>query len=178
MKICKLKNGKELVIRKAVREDASNIIDYTKTVFGETTYLTRTPEEFLITVEEEEKFIEETNKKNNCIFLVAEVDNEIVGTLTFSASSSHRTRHIGEFGMSVKKAYWGLGIGSNLLAYLIDWARETGVIRKINLKVREDNVRARTLYEKFGFKTEGIITRYFYIEGKFYNVIEMGLEVN
>ncbi|MGB4723089.1 MAG: GNAT family N-acetyltransferase, partial [Defluviitoga tunisiensis] len=80
--------------------------------------------------------------------------------------------------MSVKKAYWGLGIGSNLLAYLIDWARETGVIRKINLKVREDNVRARALYEKFGFKTEGIITRYFYIEGKFYNVIEMGLEVN
>lgn len=178
MKICELKDGKELVIRKATREDACNIIDYTKTVFGETTYLTRTPEEFLITVEEEEKFIEETNKKNNCIFLVAEVDNEIVGTLTFSASSSHRTRHIGEFGMSVKKAYWGLGIGSNLLAYLIDWARETGVIRKINLKVREDNVRARTLYEKFGFKTEGIITRYFYIEGKFYNVIEMGLEVN
>lgn len=178
MKTCELKDGKELVIREAVREDASNIIDYTKTVFGETTYLTRTPEEFLVSVEEEEQLIEETNKKNNCIFLVAEVDNEIVGTLTFSASSSHRTRHIGEFGMSVKKAYWGLGIGSNLLAYLIDWARETGVIRKINLKVREDNVRARTLYEKFGFKTEGIITRYFYIEGKFYNVIEMGLEVN
>lgn len=178
MKICELKDGKELVIRKAVREDASNIIDYTKTVFGETTYLTRTPEEFLVSVEEEEQLIEETNKKNNCIFLVAEVDNEIVGTLTFSASSSQRTRHIGEFGMSVKKAYWGLGVGSNLMTYLIEWAKETKIIRKINLKVREDNIRALALYEKFGFKTEGIITRYFYIEGKFYNILEMGLEID
>jgi len=78
MKICKLKNGKELVIRKAVREDASKIIDFTKTVFGETTYLTRTPEEFLISVEEEEQLIEETNKKNNCIFLVAEWDHKVI----------------------------------------------------------------------------------------------------
>jgi len=178
MKTCELKDGKELVIRKAVREDACNIIDYTKTVFGETTYLTRTPEEFLVSVEEEEQLIEETNKKNNCIFLVAEVDNEIVGTLTFSASSSQRTRHIGEFGMSVKKAYWGLGVGSNLLSYLIEWAKETNIIRKINLKVREDNIRAIALYEKFGFKKEGTITRYFYVDRRFYSVIEMGLEID
>src|SRR5690606_13120417 len=116
--------------------------------------------------------------KNNCIFLVAEVDNEIVGTLTFSASSSQRTRHIGEFGMSVKKAYWGLGVGSNLLSYLIEWAKETNIIRKINLKVREDNIRAIALYKKFGFKKEGIITSYFYVDRRFYSVIEMGLEID
>jgi hypothetical protein len=83
MKICELKDGKELVIRKATREDACNIIDYTKTVFGETTYLTRTPEEFLVSVEEEEQLIEETNKKNNCIFLVAEWDHKVIISMRY-----------------------------------------------------------------------------------------------
>ncbi len=79
------------------------------------------------------------------------VDGAIVSTLSFSAGSRPRLRHSGEFGMSVRKAYWGLGTGSLMLDTLLDWARGTGIVTKINLRVRTDNQRAIALYRRKGF---------------------------
>ena len=60
---------------------------------------------------------------------------------------------------------------------MIDWGIESNVVKKINLRVREDNYVAIGLYKKLGFKNEGIITRDFYIDGEYYNSISMGLEL-
>lgn len=109
--------------------------------------------------------------------MIAEIDGRIVGNLNFDGGQRPRTRHMGEFGLTVLKDYWGQGVGSILLKYLINWSRETGVIKKINLTVREDNKTAIKLYKKFGFKEEGFITRFFYLEGKFYNALKMGIEL-
>ena len=79
--------------------------------------------------------------------------------INFGSGKRPRTRHAGDFGMSVHEQYWGLGIGSMLLQSLIDWCQETGFIQKINLRVRTDNTAAIRLYERKGFKKEGTITR-------------------
>jgi GNAT superfamily N-acetyltransferase len=63
-------------------------------------------------------------------------DASAIGCLNFSGGPRERTAQIGEFGITVRKAYWGLGIGRALIEYLIEWSRNSGVIRKINLKVR------------------------------------------
>ncbi|MBO0797135.1 MAG: GNAT family N-acetyltransferase, partial [Ktedonobacteraceae bacterium] len=89
-----------------------------------------------------------------------------------------RTRHAGEFGISVLRKYWNLGIGGRMLTYLIDWARQSGIIRKINLRVRVDNLPAIHLYEKHGFVREGHITREFYLHGQFVDSYVMGLEID
>ena len=39
----------------------------------------------------------------------------------------------------------GVGIGTKLIGALIDLAKNTGLIRKINLRVHQDNVRATRL---------------------------------
>ncbi|WP_200791861.1 GNAT family N-acetyltransferase [Caloranaerobacter azorensis] len=39
-----------------------------------------------------------------------------------------------------------MGIASQLIKELIEWAKSSGIIKKINLKVREDNERAINLY--------------------------------
>jgi RimJ/RimL family protein N-acetyltransferase len=81
-------------------------------------------------------------------------------------------------GISVRKAYWNLGIGYEMLDFLIKWAKDSGVVRKIDLLVRSDNQNAIRLYEKLGFKQEGLITRNFCIDGKFYDSLYMGLLID
>jgi RimJ/RimL family protein N-acetyltransferase len=80
--------------------------------------------------------------------------------------------------VSVLRKYWNLGVGNYLLTYLIDWAKQTNAIRKINLQVRVDNLPAIHLYEKHGFVQEGRLTREFYLHGRFVDLYTMGLQID
>ena len=178
LKSIKLRNGVILTIRKAKKEDATQIIEYLENTAGETAYLTFGPGEINPSVANEEKSIEEYLNSANQIFLLAEVDNNVVGCLTFKAIDRPRIRHTGIFGMSVSKEYWGLGIGISLVESLIEWAELSGIIRKINLKVRTDNTRALELYKRLGFVQEGLITREHLINGRFYDCVAMGMQID
>ncbi|PJI06912.1 MULTISPECIES: GNAT family N-acetyltransferase [Clostridium] len=168
----------KVVIRKGNKEDASKMVEYLKEIGGESDFLTFGKNELNVNVSDEENFIDNSNKNENSLFLVAEVNGKIVGNLNFSAGKNSKVRHVGEFGVSVLKAYWGNKIGNELIEYLIKWSKHTGIIKKINLMVREDNVRAIKLYKKIGFVEEGILKREFLSEGKFYSGISMGFYVN
>ena len=61
---------------------------------------------------------------------------------------------------------------------MIDWAKESGIIRKLNLKVLVTNDAAIKLYKKFGFEVEGLIKRDFYIKNKFQDTLIMGLIID
>lgn len=174
-KMHKLKNDKTVVIRRSKPEDAEKIIELVNKVAGETDYLTFGQGGFCISVEEEKKIIKNSLEINNQLFVVAEIDGKIVGNLTFIGGKRERIAHVGEFGVGLLKEYWGWGIGKALIDYLIQWAKETGVVRKINLRVREDNTRAINLYENMGFEKEGILKRDMYVKGKFYDSICMGM---
>jgi len=98
--------------------------------------------------------------------------------LNYSGGRRSRIEHTGEFGVTVKKDYWGLGIGRLIIESMIDWAKGTGIIRKINLRVRSDNERGIKLYASLGFKQEGLITRDMCVDGEFYDSVAMGLELD
>lgn len=178
MKEVNLKNGDRLIIRKAQKEDASRIIEYINNVAAESDFLTFGAGEFNVSIADEEAQIVSSIKTDNSLFIVAEIDGRIVAFLTFIGGKRPRILHIGEFGVSVLKEYWGIGIGKLVIEYLIDWAVQSKVVRKINLKVRSDHKLAINLYEKLGFRKEGLITRFFYINNKFYDAIEMGMEID
>jgi RimJ/RimL family protein N-acetyltransferase len=173
-----LKNGQLLTVRLARKEDAEELLRYLEKVGGESNFLTFGENEIKTTVVEEENYICYMNDSNNRLFLIAEVDRKIAGSLSFTAGAKSRVFHTGEFGITVLKEYWGLGIGKILIKSLIDWAIQGKVIRKINLRAREDNMRALNLYKDMGFHQEGIITRDSYIDGRFFNSILMGLEID
>jgi RimJ/RimL family protein N-acetyltransferase len=176
MKHLLLSDGRKAMIREAVKSDAKNFIEYLNRIAAETNYLTF--EDFTIRVEEEEKMIEKMSKSDNELFLVAELAGKIVGSLVFHGGERPRTSHVGEFGVTVLKEYWHLGIGKGLILFLLKWAKESKVIRKINLIVRADNIIAIKLYRELGFKKEGITTRYFCINNKFYDGFYMGMELD
>lgn len=121
--------------------------------------------------------IHDTRNSLNSSFLFCIYDNNIIGCIDYHGGTQKRLEHTGMFAISVLKEYWNIGIGRILLESLIEWAKLTNIIKKINLKVKEDNGKAIKMYKKYGFIEEGKISRDYFIDGKFYSSIEMGLEV-
>lgn len=172
-----VKNEK-IIIRCSNKSDAKALIEYLNIIGGESDFLTFGLGQFHLTVEQEEEFIENNLKKNNALSIIAESNGRVVGNLNFAGGPKERTAHTGEFGISVLKQYWGNRIGEELINFLIDWSKNTGIIRKINLRTRTDNTRGINLYKKLGFIEEGVIKRDLYINGEFYDSLMMGMLID
>lgn len=88
-----------------------------------------------------------------------------------------RISHNSEIAISVKKDYWNIGIGSAVMEELIKFAKDKESIKIISLGVREYNINAIKLYEKYGFKKIGTHKNYFNIEETYYDEILMDLYI-
>lgn len=169
--------GKQAIIRQATKSDAKALLNYLDTIGAESDFLTFGKEGLGITLEDEEAFIESNINKDNTLFLIAEIEGKIIGNLNFTGGPRPRTRHTGEFGVTVLKEYWGHGLGTALITYLLDWAKFSGVITKINLQVRTDHHTGIKLYKKLGFVQEGLKTKEMLIDGKYYDMLLLGRSV-
>jgi RimJ/RimL family protein N-acetyltransferase len=172
-----LKDNGALVIREATAQDAQAVLDHVHAIAGETNFLSFGPGEFEIPLDREREILEQYRDKDNRLYLIGLLDGQIVSTLSFSGGHRPRIRHTGEFSLSVRRAYWGLGIGSLMLDALLGWARDTQIVTKVNLRVRTDNHRALALYLRKGFALEGTIRRAIRIGGTYYDHHSMGLEL-
>lgn len=175
MKSMQLKNGQTVLLRDAVKEDAPELVTYLHKIGGESDFLTFGYGELSVSVNDEEALLEDSRNAQNKIMILAIVGDKIIGNLHYSGGARARIKHTGEFGVSVLKDYWNQGLGTAMVQELIQWAKASNVIRKLNLRVRRDNKSAIRVYEKLGFVQEGLITREFVISGQFYDSIHMGL---
>ena len=165
----------EVIVREAEAADARAVLKYLDEVAGETDFLDFGPGELGMTEEEETQFLDEKRRAPDSLFLIAWVGDEVAGTLGFNSGHRPRRRHAGEFGISVRKGFWRMQIGSLLLDTLVAWARSGGVVTKIDLQVRADNEPAISLYESKGFEREGRIQNAIRLNGKYYDTLCMGL---
>ena len=62
-----------------------------------------------------------------------------------------------------------------MLRQAIDWARQTGIVQRIELEVYAVNKPAIHLYEKFGFEIEGCKRRYIYHRSAYFDLVIMAL---
>ncbi|PNH92184.1 GNAT family N-acetyltransferase [Vibrio diazotrophicus] len=114
-----------------------------------------------------------TDVPNNVFVYVALVDGEIVGNLGFEVCTSPRRRHVASLGMGVKDDVQGRGVGSALLATVIDLADNWLNLKRIELTVYSDNDRAINLYKKFGFAVEGESKAYAFRNGEYVSAYHM-----
>ncbi|EJZ18029.1 GNAT family N-acetyltransferase [Rhizobium sp. Pop5] len=105
---------------------------------------------------------------------VAVIADEVIGWCDISRHFFPSHAHRGRLGMGILPAYRGRGLGRRLIETTLRTAREAGFAR-VELDVYEDNSRAIALYEKVGFKREGIIRRAARIDGRFIDAIGMAL---
>jgi L-phenylalanine/L-methionine N-acetyltransferase len=110
----------------------------------------------------------------NDLMLVAETEGRIVGSAGLHpAGPALRRRHVMFLGISVAKDSQQQGIGSRLMAALIDAAdRWLGCLR-LELTVYTDNAAAIALYRKFGFEHEGTLRAYALRDGRYVDAAAM-----
>lgn len=88
------------------------------------------------------------------LHLVAEAEGHAVGAAALRPFYGRRA-HAGEFWLGVNDRFAGRGVGSRLLAAIIDTAENWLNVTRIEMTVFVDNARAIALYERFGFEIEG-----------------------
>lgn len=146
--------GMRYTVRSAMIQDAKNLSEIRLLIDGETENLDREKGEAFISTSGFKQLIETDTENNRNLFLVAVVQDKIVG---FSRCEGHvlsRFSHKVEFGVCVLKDFWGYGIGTNLLKESIFWADSNG-IKKMTLQVLETNDKAVELYKNMDLKSKG-----------------------
>ena len=111
-KIIKLKNGMECCLRNATENDGQLVLDNFNLTHAQTDYLLSYPNENNFDVTQESQFLKEKTDSENEIEIIAIVDGTVIGTAGIGAvGTKYKVRHRAEFGISVLKEFWGLGIG-------------------------------------------------------------------
>ena len=155
------KKGDEFILRTPVKEDAEEILQFRRDIAGETKYLIRYPYEIENSVEKEEEIIKNYSKAEHIGMIAVFDGKKIIGLSSISPIGlSFKTRHRACMEISVRKAYWNLGLGSMLLDQIVYMAENIGYER-LELSVFADNARALRLYKKKGFIDCGQIPQAF-----------------
>ncbi|MFB0842489.1 GNAT family N-acetyltransferase [Paenibacillus oleatilyticus] len=167
-------NGLNYTIRSAMEKDAKQLSEVRVQIDGETENMDRERGEAFIDPAGFEQIIKTDTEKPRNLFLVAAVQDRIVGFSRCEGVYLKRFSHKVEFGVCVVQEFWGYGIGKNLLNASIAWADANG-IKKMTLNVLETNDKAVELYKKLGFEIEGLLKNDKMLsDGNYYNTIVMG----
>lgn len=161
-------NDPLITIRRAVADDAegiAHIFDSPRACWGtlQTAYMS---------IEGRRKRIVEADE--HTYPLVAVVDGEVVGQLTFRANPRSRRKHTGDLGMAVRDDWQNKGVGTALMRASLDLADNWLNIHRVGLEVYVDNEWAIHLYQKFGFVIEGRLIDYAFRDGEYVDTFVMG----
>ncbi len=165
-----------MLIREAIVEDAEKIIEYLKVVFDESDFLSRSSSDFNISLESEKIFLENMANSANSTMLVVFDKDEIVASCSVHGNTLRRQNHSADFGISVLKKYYNMGIGSKLLEEAINFCKEAN-IKILSLEVDATNARAIHLYKKFGFILEGNKRNQIYVNDEYHDLLIMALDI-
>ena len=168
-------NNSLFVVERAQAEDAAALLDYLKIVGSETENLSFGAEGVPLSPEAEQAYLRAQQESSDNAQYLAKVNGEIIGTASLNRKPN-RMHHRAEFGISLKKAWWGCGAASALTERILAFARESGV-EQVNLEVRSDNKRAIALYERFGFRKLCTFPGFFKIRGELVDFDFMNLDL-
>lgn len=129
--------------------------------------------EHIISEEEHKKFINSLKNSKDKVYWLVKKEDLPIGTLSFvNINWYHRRAY---FGMYANPEKYSKGIGRNLLFLAIHVGFKLLNFHTLKLEVIEDNNTAISLYRKFSFKEEGRLKDFVYKNGKWKDVIIMGM---
>jgi RimJ/RimL family protein N-acetyltransferase len=142
------------------------------------------PEGWLATQEgwrsvgDERRYLRAIRRYPHAAVFVAEAeDGSIIGRLSIARDQHPASRHVADLGLMVAHSHRRQGIGGALLAAAVDWAREHD-ISKLELHVFPYNEPAIRLYEKLGYKREGLrVNHYARADGGYSDVVLMAKQL-
>lgn len=165
-KVVRLKDGSNIDILRYREEDFKKIVDMYSSFSDEALRWTRPPYN--------EETIKKLSKDENLI-LVAKHENRIVGHCMLDVHQHSTGKGISSLIINLHQDFQNKGLGTAIIKMIVDWARSEG-IHRIELGVVAEYKMAIHVYEKLGFRTEGILREAHYgIDGKYHDKLIMGL---
>jgi len=170
-------NQQEITIRELSKKDlkrAKEFQQYINSLIKEDAKILMNKE---ISLKEEKVFLQDQLKQTKAskrITLVAEYNNKIIAITTIK-SGRWRKSHIGDFGISIKKEYRGIGLGIFMMGEVIKLAKKKMKpnVKILHLGVYPNNKPARALYRLHGFKAVARISKQISYKGKLLDEIIM-----
>jgi RimJ/RimL family protein N-acetyltransferase len=144
-----LRDGRKILLRAARPDDAVDLLDIQRQVFEEG--ISNVSDE-LETLEERKEEIEKLGEGR--LWLVAEHNGKVVGSLELHRSPPVFLHHHLFLAIELHRKYRGGGIGSALMKQGAAWAKHHGY-EFIRLGVLDSNPRAKALYERLGYRAYG-----------------------
>lgn len=136
--------------------------------------LERHPDAFGSDIEKESAWTPEefAERLTGSVVFGFEEHGVLLGVAGFFALTERKTRHRGVlWGMYVRDAARGRGIGARLVEAVLDHARDR--VEQIHLDVAVDNAAALALYERCGFRRHGTEPRSLKIDGRYVDAHQM-----
>ena len=121
------KFGRDVELRNAEVSDSAEMIKYLKTICGETPYVIRDPDEINLTLEQEQKILQNKIDSEDELLLVALVEDKHVGNCSLmSFGDLRRYRHRCSVAIALYQEYCGLGIGRQMMDTVLRAAKDLG----------------------------------------------------
>jgi RimJ/RimL family protein N-acetyltransferase len=163
-----------LTVAQAGPSDAASLLTHARQVARESDFLSAGPGERALRLEAQVAFLRRLHSNATGFVLKGTIRGRLVAVLSVVRPTLPRLHHRAEFGLAVRAAHWGRGIGRRMGEVAIALAAQRG-LRKLNLRVRADNRRAIRLYQSLGFCREGLSPRALCVHGRFFAEVMMGL---
>lgn len=160
--------GREIVIRKISKKDlgrAKDFSDFINSLVKEDAKVLINKKQSIVDERSWLKSTFEKSKVSKRVNLIAEHNGKIVGSARIE-SGRWRKSHVGEFGISIRDGYRGIGLGKCLMSEIIKLAKKELGVKIIRLCVYSNNKPAISLYKKLGFKKVAEIPRQIQYKGK------------
>lgn len=168
------RRGRRIEMREAEEGDAQAVLAYLACVDRESEHLSREPGEVAISEATERGFLRQCAERERGVFLTMWHAGQLVSTMDLLPPQRYRMGHMAEFGMSVRQAYWGAGLGKAGLSAMLAWAGKAG-LPWVKLHVVATNAPAIALYRSLGFSPWGLLPQGLRLRGgRFHDIWLMG----
>ncbi len=169
------KKGKEITFKMLVSDNAKDVLETMAIVAETSPYILRSAEDFRGTpLEDEIKWIENHNNNERGGAIGAFDKDDLIGVLDFGAYKNIKMNHRVLLGIAIHHDYRGEGIGELFFEVLFSLVERIPNVDGIELSVMGENLIARKLYSKMGFKEVGLNPRAFrQADGRFIDDVKM-----
>ncbi|MDY6779307.1 MAG: GNAT family N-acetyltransferase [Halobacteria archaeon] len=164
-------DGLSFAIRPATDDDVDELVEAIRSVADERRYIVA--ESVAEQVDHEEVLFRHNEIKSR-MFLVAEVEDDIVGWAHISAPEFEKLRHTAELTFGVVDEHRGHGIGSKLLDRALRWGNVNGYEKLYN-SVPATNEEAIEYLKERGCEVEAVREDHYRIDGDYVDEVMLAV---
>lgn len=171
MKYYKKLVGKKIYLSPISAEDAEQFVEWLND-FETTDYIGRSHQS--MTLAEEKEFLERKKEEEAFFSIVTLKENKLIGNISLnSIDHVHRRATLGIFIGDQESR--NQGYGTEAVSLMLEYGFRYLNLNNIKLDVFEWNERAMACYKKVGFKEYGRRRKCQFLNGKYYDRIEMDI---